>query len=346
MTRKKLLRVTVAISALTLALAACGQREAPGSAGTGGGGGGDSGGQGTKVAFVPKLVGIPYFEAMKTGGDQAATELGVQFIYQGDTTADPAKQAEIINSLVQQKVTVLAVAPNDPAAVAPLLKRAADAGIKVMTSDTDAPDSVREVFVNQAEDTAIGETTAEALASQMGGEGKWAIVSCGQTAQNLNAWIDIEKRHIQSKYPNMELVDTVYAGEDQAKSVQLAKDLMTAHPDLKGLIGQCSVSAPGVAQAVTELDKIGKVFTTGVSTPSSMKEYIKSGAQAKTVLWDVNKLGFLTVWAGKQLAEGKTFQATNEVPTVGQVKYDAAKKMLVLGPPMVFDKDNVDQYSF
>lgn len=339
MTGRRLLRVVVAMCAL-LALAACGQKEAPGGAA---GGGGD---QEVKVAFVPKLVGIPYFEAMKQGGDQAAKDLGVQFIYQGDTTADPAKQAEIINSLVQQKVSVLAVAPNDPAAIAPLLKRAADAGIKVMTSDTDAPDSVREVFVNQAEDQAIGEATAEALASQMGGQGKWAIVSCGQTAQNLNNWIGIEKKYISSKYPGMQLVDTVYAGEDQAKSVQLAKDLMAAHSDLKGLIGQCSVSAPGVAQAVTEVNKVGKVFTTGISTPSSMKEYIKSGAQAKTVLWDVNKLGFLTVWAGQQLAQGKSFQATNEVPTVGQVKFDAAKKMLVLGPPLVFTKENVDQYSF
>jgi rhamnose transport system substrate-binding protein len=340
MTGKRLLRVVVALCA-AVALAACGQKEAPSS-----GGGGGGGGQATKIAFVPKLVGIPYFEAMKVGGELAAKDLGVQFIYQGDTTADPAKQAEIINSLIQQKVTVLAVAPNDPAAIAPLLKRAADAGIKVMTSDTDAPDSVRQVFVNQAEDQAIGESTAEALASQMGGQGKWAIVSCGQTAQNLNNWIGIEKKYISGKYPGMQLVDTVYAGEDQAKSVQLAKDLMAAHPDLKGLIGQCSVSAPGVAQAVTEVNKIGKVFTTGISTPSSMKQYIKSGAQSKTVLWDVTKLGYLTVWAGQQLAQGKSFQATNDVPNVGQVKYDAAKKMLVLGPPLVFTKENVDKYSF
>ena len=341
MTGKRLLHVVVAMCALMLVLAACGEKEAPGGA-TGGGGGDNT----TKVAFVPKLVGIPYFEAMKTGGDQAAKDLSVQFIYQGDTTADPAKQAEIINSLIQQKVSALAVAPNDPAAIAPLLKRAADAGIKVLTSDTDAPDSVREVFVNQAEDQAIGETTAEALASQMGGSGKWAIVSCGQTAQNLNAWIGIEKKYISGKYPNMQLVDTVYAGEDQAKSVQLAKDLMTANPDLKGLIGQCSVSAPGVAQAVTELNKTGKVFTTGISTPSSMKEYVKSGAAAKVVLWDVTKLGFLTVWAGQQLVDGKSFQAENDVPTVGKVKYVADKKMLVLGPPLVFTKENVDQYNF
>jgi rhamnose transport system substrate-binding protein len=340
MKRGKLLRNLAALAALVLAVSACGTKQAPG------GGNAAGGTQQATVAFVPKLVGIPYFEAMKAGGDKAAGDLGMRFVYQGDTTADPAKQAEIVNSLVQQKVNVLAVAPNDPAAVAPLLKRAADAGIKVMTADTDAPDSVRQVFVNQALDSSIGEATAEALASQMGGQGKWAIVSCGQTAQNLNSWIGIEKQYVQTKYPNMQLVDTVYAGEDQAKSVQLAKDLMSAHPDLKGLIGQCSVSAPGVAQAVTELGKVGQVFTTGISTPSSTKDYIKSGAQAKTVLWDVNKLGYLTVWAGQQLQQGKGFSESNDVPNVGKVKYDSTKKMLILGEPLVFTKDNVDRYQF
>jgi 3-hydroxyisobutyrate dehydrogenase-like beta-hydroxyacid dehydrogenase len=67
-----LLRVVVALCA-ALALAACGQKEAPSSGATGGGGGG----QETKVAFVPKLVGIPYFEAMKLGGELAAKDLGL-----------------------------------------------------------------------------------------------------------------------------------------------------------------------------------------------------------------------------------------------------------------------------
>src|SRR3954462_4657307 len=170
--RSRSIRIAAPILALALLMAACGTKEAPG------GQPGGSTGQAT-VAFVPKLVGIPYFEAMKAGGDEAAKKLGVKFIYQGDTTADAAKQAEIVNSLIQQKVDVLAVAPNDPSAIAPILKRAADAGIKVMTTDTDAPDSVREVFVNQAESDAVGQATAEALAQQMGGKGKWAIVSSG-----------------------------------------------------------------------------------------------------------------------------------------------------------------------
>jgi rhamnose transport system substrate-binding protein len=55
----------------------------------------------------------------------------------------------------------------------------------------------------------------------------------------------------------------------------------------------------------------------------------------------------LTVWAGKELIDGKPFAETNEVTGLSQpVKYDAAAKILLLGPPTVFTKENVDQFKF
>jgi rhamnose transport system substrate-binding protein len=329
---------TAALLALTLVVTGCGTKD-PGS--------GTSTADETTIAFVPKLRGTPYFEAMQAGGDEAAKKLGVKFIYQADTTADAAKQAEVINSLIQQKVDVLAVAPNDPSAIAPLLQRAADAGIKVMTSDTDAPDSARDLFVNQAESEAVGVAIADALASQTGAKGEWAIVSCGATAANLNAWIDVEKKTMASKYPNMKLVDVKFAGEDQAQATQLTKDLLAAHPNLTGIVGQCSTSAPGVAQAITDAGKIGKVFSAGLATPKPMANYIKNGSMAKVVLWDAKNLGYLTVWAGKQLADGKKLSASNAVgDPIGDVNYDEATKTLLLGEPTMFTKDNVDKYNF
>jgi rhamnose transport system substrate-binding protein len=307
--------------------------------------GGGGGAEQITVAFVPKLVGIPYFTAMENGGKQAAEELGVKFVYEGPTTADSAKQIEVINSLITQNVDVLAVAPNDPAAVKPILERAAEQGIKVLTSDTDAPDAPREVWVNQATSEAIGTAVVEALASQMDGKGKWAIVSCGPTAQNLNGWIEVQKQVAKEKYPDMELIGVKFAGEDQQAAVKIAKDLMTANPDLKGLVGECTTSAPGVAQAITEMKKVGDVVSTGIGTPTAMAEYIESGAQAKVVLWDPQNLGYLTVWAGKQLAEGKALQAENEVgPPVGTAKFTEADKQLLLGPPITFDESNIAEY--
>lgn len=337
-------RITAALAvaaAGALALTGCTQQN-PG--GTSAGGGGE---EKVKVAFVPKLQGIPYFEAMNTGGQKAAQELGIEWIYRGSSTADPGAQTEIVNSLIQQRVDVLVVAPNDPDSMAPVLQEAADAGIKVMTSDTDAPNSVREAFVNQASPDGIGAALTDALLEAMGGQGKYAIVSCGQTAANLNSWIEVQKKVTAEKYPNAQIVDIVYAGEDEAQSVTMAKDLMNAHPDLTGLVGECTASAPGVAKAVTEAGRTGQVFTVGLGTPQSMKQYLENGSSSAAILWDVEQLGYLTAWAGKQVAAGTPFQATNNVnPELPAVAWDEGSKELLLGDPLRITTSNVNNYDY
>jgi rhamnose transport system substrate-binding protein len=332
-----------------LALTGCTQKNQTdtGTAPAGGGSGSSSSGP-VKVAFVPKLQGVPYFEAMNEGGKQAAAALGnVQWLYQGPTQADAAAQADIVRSFIQQKVNTLIVAPNDPDSMAPLLAQAEQQGIHVATADTDAPNSVREAFVNQATADGIGQALTDSLLKAMGGQGKYAIVSCGQTAENLNSWIKVQQSYTASKYPNAQIVDVVYAGEDQAKATQMATDLMNAHPDLTGLVGECTSSAPGVAQAVQDANKVGKVFTVGLGTPQSMKPYLANGSSSSAILWDVQNLGYLTAWTGAQLAEGKQIAATNDVSEkLPAIKYDAGSKTLLLGPPLEITKDNVDQFSY
>ena len=334
-------------AAAVLALSGCTKKNDTGSAASASGASGSSG-QTYKVAFVPKLQGVPYFEAMNAGGKKAAAALGnVEWLYQGPTTADAAAQADIVRSYIQQKVNTLIVAPNDPDSMAPLLAQAQQQGIHVATADTDAPNSVREAFVNQATADGVGQGLTDALLKAMGGKGKYAIVSCGQTAENLNSWIKVQQAYTKSKYPDAQIVDTVYAGEDQAKSTQMATDLMNAHPDLTGLVGECTSSAPGVAQAVQDANKIGKVFTVGLGTPQSMKPYLANGSSSTAILWNVENLGYLTAWTGAQLAAGKPFAATNDVsPDLSKISYDAGSKTLLLGPPLAITKDNADQFDY
>ncbi|AZA13221.1 autoinducer 2 ABC transporter substrate-binding protein [Corynebacterium choanae] len=299
-----------------------------------------------KVAFVPKIQGIPFFEAMNTGGQQAAKDFGFTWIYSGPTTADPAAQSDVVRSLMQQRVNALMVAPNDPDSIAPLMKEAADKGIRVGTTDTDATSSVREVFVNQATAEGIGGALLDEVAKPIDGKGKIAIVSCGQTAANLNSWIDVIKKKQKSDYPDIDIVDVVYADEDQPKAVTMAKNLMNANPDLKGLIGPCTTAAPGIAQAVQETGNIGKVFTVGVGTPQAMLPYLKDGSSTASVLWDVNNQGYLTAWAGWMLAKGEQFQPTQDVGPIKGVTYNDADKTLLMGDPLILTADNAGNYNY
>jgi rhamnose transport system substrate-binding protein len=343
-TRKVLAAGAIALIA-TMTMAGCTSRNDD----SGGGGGGSTSGsdEPITVAFVPKLQGVPYFEAMNSGGQQAADELGFEWLYQGPTTADAAAQADIVRSFIQQDVDALIVAPNDPDSMAPLLQEAADKGIQVGTSDTDAPNSVRQVFVNQASVQGIGEGLTDALMTAMGGSGKYAIVSCGETAANLNSWIEVQEEYTATEYPDAEIVDIVYAGEDQAAATSMATDLMNANPDLTGLVGECTSSAPGVAQAVKDAGKIGSVFTVGLGTPMSMKPYLEDESSSASILWNVENLGYLTAWAGLQLAEGNDFEATNDVSAdLPAVEYDADTQVLLLGPPLEITLDNVDDFDY
>lgn len=334
------------LAAASLVLAGCGEGSGGSATGDSGGDGGGGGGDQPTIAFVPKLQAIPYFEAMNTGGEQACEELGCEWLYQGPVEADAAAQADIVRSYIQQGVDVLFVAPNDPDSMAPLLQQAADAGIAVATTDTDAPDSVREVFVSQASTEGIGQTLTDELMTAMGGSGRYAIVSCGETAENLNSWIEVQREYTASEYPDAEITDVVYAGEDQTVATQMATDLMNSDPTLTGLVGECTSSAPGVAQAVRDAGRIGQVQTVGLGTPNSMAPYLEDGSAAASVLWDVEALGALTAWAGTQLAAGEEIAASPDVPGIEGVTYDAESDVLLLGDPLVLTADNVGEYDY
>ncbi|MEV6903508.1 autoinducer 2 ABC transporter substrate-binding protein [Amycolatopsis sp. NPDC051372] len=300
-----------------------------------------------RIAFVPKVAGIAYFDAMNAGGLEAAKRLGAQWITRGPATVDPAAQTAILNDLVAQHVDVIAVAPNDPRALAPAIADARAKGVHVLTTDTDAPATQREVFVNQASPEGVGTALVDALMAKTGGSGKFAIVSCGRTAANLNAWISVEQTYAAQRYPKAQLVETVYAGEDTTTATELAKQVLDRHPDLTGLIGECTTSAPGVAQAVRDQQKIGRVYTVGTGTPQTMKPYLLDGSCSMSVLWNVESLGYLTAWAAEQLVEGHSFGPSNNVSLeLPAVKYDARSKTMLLGDPLLITQDNVDQFKY
>jgi rhamnose transport system substrate-binding protein len=321
------------------ALALGGCTEQPGSA--------PGGPSPTRIAFVPKVGGIPYFEAMNSGGREAAKQLGVEWTTTAPASVDPAAQVTILRTLIAQKVDVIAVAPNDPAVLAPVIAEARAKGVHVLTSDTDAPGTQREVFVNQASAEGIGTALTDALLAKTAGAGKYAIVSCGPAAANLTSWIAVQKQYTASRYPQAQLVETVYAGEDEDNATSLAKELMARHPDLTGLVGECTTSAPGVARAVRDQQKIGQVFTVGVGTPQSIKPFLLDGSCSQSVLWNVESLGYLTAWTAKQVADGKPLQAVNKVSLeLPAVKYDAASRTVLLGDPLLITADNVDQFKY
>ena len=217
-----------------------------------------------------------------------------------------------------------------------------------MTSDTDANADARDIFINQARAKDIGYGMMDTVARILGGKGKFAIVSGGPTAWNLNTWIMYLQERL-SEYPDIELVTIRYAGEDVQKAMDVGLSIMQAFPDVKVMVGMNSTSAPGLAQAVKVAGKQGKVFATGITTPNMLKEYMKEGIVPEFILWNPVELGYLTVWTAKYLLDGNSLPENEpfEVPGISTKPiYYPESKELVLGAPLVFTPENIDQFDF
>lgn len=301
-----------------------------------------------KVAFIPQVIGIPYFTAMEKGGQKAAELFDVDFIFNGPTSTSAAEQSQIMDSLIRQNVDAISVSVLDSSSINPMIKKVKEAGLSAFTSDSDSPTSERDVYVAQALDQDLGYELIDRLAAQINSEGQIGIISGESTVTNLNTWIEYMEERLDDKYPNIEIVDIRYSqGGSSESALQEAQELMIRYPDIKGLVAVASTTIPGVAQAVQQAGKTGEIAVIGYGSPATVKPFIESGVMKESILWDAFDLGYLTVWAGLQLAEGNEFKEENEVPGLEEkVQYFEDEGVLLLGPPLLIDKDNVDQFDF
>jgi ABC-type sugar transport system substrate-binding protein len=329
----------VLLVALAVVVASCGVGQQPSQAGGGGGGP-------TKICMMPKLVGIPYFNAAEQGAKEAAKELKVDLVYDGPTEAKAALQSQMIEQWIQQQCSAITVAANDPNALAPAMKKAGDAGIKTGAWDADVAKDARDVFVNQATFQAIGYKLVDVMAEQTGGKGKFMVLTGSLTAPNQVAWLKEMRERMKQKYPGMSISSVQPGEEDLQKGIDITKNYLEAHPDTTGVFGITSVALPGAAEAVQQSGLTGKVAVTGLTTPNEMKDYMKAGVVKKFVLWNPIDLGYLAVYVANAQVEGNLPKSgTFEAGRLGKVKMLAPDEVL-LGPPLVFTKENIDKYNF
>ena len=173
-------------------------------------------------------------------------------------------------------------------------------------SDINCGNSPSHLFINQANTESIGTSEVDLLAKQINSEGDIAILSAAASATNQNAWIGYMKQQL-AKYPKMKLVTTVYGNDDPATSLTVLQGMLSAYPNLKGIISPTTVGISTAAQYLsTHPDVAKKVTLTGLGLPSEMSKYIKDGTVESFELWNPSDLGYLAGYAAANLASGTT----------------------------------------
>jgi rhamnose transport system substrate-binding protein len=305
--------------------------------------------QGMKTVSIPKQLGNPYEEFEHSGVDEALKELGGSNKITGPTDASASSQISIINAAVQQKPDAIIIAGNDPGAVAPALKQAAQRGIKVVGMDSDVAPDARSVFVNQVTTQLVGENQVESIGKQIGYKGDIAILSATANATNQNAWIDVMKETLkQDKYKDMKLVKVAYGDDDDQKSFQEMQGLIQAYPDLKGVISPTTVGVAAAARYLSKSPQKGKVKLTGLGFPNQMRKFVEDGTVDEFQLWVPKDVGYLAGQAAAALVAGRITGKEGEKFTAGRLgEYTIGKNgEIVLGPLTTFSKDNIDDFDF
>ena len=222
-------------------------------------------------------------------------------------------------------------------------------GAKVVTYDSDTAPAGRQVFVNQASPEALGRSEVQLLAKQINNTGQIAVLSATPNATNQNTWIKFMKDELtKPQYKNMKLVKVAYGDDDDQKSFQQAQGLISAYPNLKGIISPTTVGISAAARYLSKSPKKGKIMLTGLGTPNQMRKFVKDGTVKEFALWSPEDVGYLAGYAAAALASGQITGKEGETFTAGRLgKYTIGKDgEIVLGPLTTFNKQNISKFNF
>ncbi len=219
----------------------------------------------------------------------------------------------------------------DSQAAIPLLQQAKDAGIPVIAFDSGV-DSDIPVATASTDNIAAAALAADKMAELIGDAGKVALVVHDQTSRTGVDRRDGFVNRMKEAHPNIEIVAIEYGGGDQLKSTEIAKAIMTANPDLKGMFGANEGSAIGVVNAVKETGT--KIVVVGYDSGAAQKAAIMDGTMAGAITQNPVGIGYETVKAAVAAAKGETveknidtgfywYDKTNiDAPEIAAVLYD------------------------
>ena len=295
---------------------------------------------------VVKIAGINWFNRMETGVVAWGKEKGVNANLVGPAQADAAQQIPIIEDLIAKKVDALCVVPMDPAQLDPVLKKAMDAGILVITHEASNQKNMNfdiEAFDNKA----FGAGLMDRLAAKMGEEGEYAVFVGSLGSKTHNEWVDGAIARQKEKYPKMTLVgDKNESFDDADKAYAKAKELLAKYPSLKGMDGSASTDVAGIGRAVEEAGLQDKVSVVGTSLPSIAGDLLKTGAIDAIGFWDPAVAGAACNQIALMMKQGKTVGDGTDLGIAGYNKLKAVGNVLYGDAAVYVDASNADKYPF
>jgi len=333
---------------------------------------GSSGISGKTVAFIPKLTGNAFFESANAGAQKYGKTWDITVDYQGSANAAVADQVQVINNAVASGVDALCVSSVDATGLDSALKEAADAGLTVVTWDSDVSDTVRTLMVSQGTPEMLGKMLVDMGVDSLTKRGKDvkadAVKYCWHYSQatvaDQNSWQVAGEAYIKENYPNWVNVapNNYYSEQDAEKAVSIGASILEANPDIDLIICNDSTALPGQCKAAQNKGLTKEDVTiTGFASPMSIKDYCNAGVIEQWGLWDCQVQGAIGCYLAAYLSAGNQVKVGDkiDIPEIGTVEVmpndclvegattgEVNNGVVLLPECTVFNKDNINNYDF
>lgn len=295
------------------------------------------------MGVVVKIGGIPWFNAMEEGIRERAAEVGMDAEMIGPTSADPALQVRAIEDLIARGVDVIGVVPNDEAALEPVLQKARDAGIKVVSHEGPGLENVDWNF-ELASAEGFGEAHAELLCDKAEKPGSYAVYVGSLTVPLHNAWADAAIEWMNENCPELSLVGERYGvAESVDDSRSTALDLIAANEDLRGFLAFGSQGPIGAGRAIEERRLGGQIHVMGPFSPGQGRSLLKDGILTGGYMWNPAEAGRVFVTIGKMLVDGEEIAEGAEIEGLGTVSPNVETRNIITDNLLEINVETVDE---
>jgi simple sugar transport system substrate-binding protein len=295
------------------------------------------------MVMVVKIAGIPWYNLVEQGMKKAAPEFNMDVSMVGPANVDPAQQVRLVEDLIARKVDIIGVAPIDGNVLKPVLKRARDAGILVVTQDAPNEDGI-DWDVELVDARQFGEATMISLAQGMHEEGSYVAYVGTLSTPSHNQWCDAAIAYQKAHYPKMKLATERFPGADEIDTAyKNTLNVIKTYPDLKGIVAYGSNGAIGAGNAVRQQRLQDKITIVGTSVPSQAKSMIADGTIRETFLWNPFDTGYAIVAVANHLESGAAMTDGMDVKGLGPAKVDSASKVVSVNKIMRVNKSTIDE---
>ncbi|MFS2151178.1 ABC transporter substrate-binding protein [Rhizobium sp. Rhizsp42] len=227
-------------------------------------------------AIISKGFQHQFWQAVKSGAEQSAKKNGVTITFEApETEAMIDKQIDMLNAAIAKKPQGLGFAALDSQAEVPLLKKAHEAGIPIVAFDSGV-DSDLPLATCSTDNLKAAAAAADKMAEAVGKAGEIGMLVHDQTSQTGIQRRDGFKNQIESKYPDIKIVDIQYGG-DPLVATESAKAMLAAHPQIKGIFASNEGSAIGLLQAARESK--AKIIAIGFDSGKQQRAAIADGSE-------------------------------------------------------------------